>query len=91
MENIPETKTVFREKMLAFIKSHAWAMGGTVLGGIGGYIYYRSVGCSTGACMITSNPWLTMLWGATVGYLLGSTLKPEKKNIQKNEKEHGID
>ena len=27
-----------------------------VVGAIGGYLYYRFVGCVSGACMITSNP-----------------------------------
>lgn len=43
---------------------------GLVAGAIGGYIYYREVGCVTGTCAITSNPWMSTLWGAALGYLL---------------------
>ncbi|MEI3072144.1 MAG: hypothetical protein ACLR8L_11105 [Oscillospiraceae bacterium] len=28
----------------------------TLAGGVGGWLYYRYVGCATGACAITSNP-----------------------------------
>lgn len=43
---------------------------GLVVGIIGGYLYYSLVGCKTGTCAITSNPWLSMLWGGIMGYLL---------------------
>lgn len=42
----------------------------TLLGVIGGYVYYLRVGCSSGGCMITSNPYLTVIWGGVMGYLL---------------------
>ena len=28
----------------------------TLAGGVGSWLYYRYVGCATGACAITSNP-----------------------------------
>lgn len=28
----------------------------TLAGGVGGWLYYRYVGCAAGACTITSNP-----------------------------------
>jgi xanthine/uracil permease len=43
---------------------------GAVFGIIGGYVYYLKVGCNSGSCAITSNPWLSMLWGAAMGYLI---------------------
>ncbi len=33
-------------------------------GGIGGYIYYLKVVCVTGGCPLTSNPIITIVWGA---------------------------
>ncbi|NQT77731.1 MAG: hypothetical protein HQ565_08455 [Bacteroidetes bacterium] len=51
---------------------------GAVVGAIGGYIYYIEVGCSSGGCAITSNPYLSMLWGAALGYLLFGMLKKRK-------------
>jgi|LSQX01.3.fsa_nt_gb hypothetical protein len=40
---------------------------GIGLGALGGYAYYALVGCATGACPITSNPWITTGWGALIG------------------------
>lgn len=43
---------------------------GLVIGAIGGYIYYAQVGCVSGTCAITSNPWMSTAWGGAFGYLL---------------------
>ena len=46
---------------------------GIVLGAALGYAYYRFVGCATGTCPITKNPWTSMFYGALIGGLLGSS------------------
>lgn len=40
---------------------------GVVIGAILGFGYYRLVGCSSGTCPITSNPWISTLYGAVMG------------------------
>ena len=40
---------------------------GVVLGGALGYAYYTTIGCATGGCPITSNPWISTFWGAAIG------------------------
>jgi len=45
---------------------------GVVVGGVLGYAYYRFVGCSTGSCPITSNPWISTSYGAVMGFLVSS-------------------
>lgn len=40
---------------------------GIGIGAIAGFTYYSLVGCSTGACPITSNPWISTAWGAGMG------------------------
>jgi hypothetical protein len=40
---------------------------GVLVGGTLGFAYYWTIGCSTGACPITSNPWISTLWGAAIG------------------------
>ena len=43
---------------------------GLALGGLCGYLWYRMVGCSTGACPLTSNPFISTLYGAMIGGLI---------------------
>ncbi len=38
-----------------------------LLGAGGGLLYYNFVGCVTGSCAITSNPWSSMVVGALIG------------------------
>lgn len=51
---------------------------GLILGAIGGYLYYDLVGCVSGTCAITSNPWMSTLWGAAMGYLLFDMFRKKK-------------
>jgi len=44
---------------------------GVIGGGVAGYLLYRFVGCKTGACIITSKPWSSILYGMLLGLLLG--------------------
>jgi hypothetical protein len=57
---------------------------GIVAGIIGGYIYYIKIGCSSGSCPITSNPYMSMLWGAIIGYLIGDMFKKREKSVNKD-------
>ena len=43
---------------------------GIALGAAAGFLLYRFVGCKTGTCPITANPWTSMLFGAVLGLLL---------------------
>ncbi|MEL7655926.1 MAG: DUF6132 family protein [Bacillota bacterium] len=47
---------------------------GVVIGGLLGFGYYKLVGCSTGACPITSSPYTSTLYGAFMGLLLSSSV-----------------
>jgi hypothetical protein len=38
-----------------------------VIGGALGFLYYKFIGCSTGACPITANPVTSTLYGLLVG------------------------
>ncbi len=51
-----------------------------ILGAAGGYLYYSFVGCVTGTCPITSNPWLSTGYGALVG-LIFISWKSKNKEI----------
>ena len=39
-------------------------------GGILGFLYYFYVGCSTGTCEITSNPYSSIFMGSLMGYFV---------------------
>jgi len=41
---------------------------GVVIGGILGFLYYSFVGCSSGSCAITSNPYLSIMFGGFFGF-----------------------
>jgi len=43
---------------------------GIALGALLGFLYFRFVGCRTGACPITSNPFASIVFGALLGGLM---------------------
>ncbi len=53
---------------------------GAVVGGAAGYfVFYRLIGCSSGACPITANPYISTVYGIVLGILLaGSAALPAK-------------
>jgi hypothetical protein len=49
-----------------WIKRGAFAL----LGAGAGFAYYYYVGCASGTCPITSSPYISTVYGATIGLLL---------------------
>jgi hypothetical protein len=47
---------------------------GVLVGGGLGFGWYKLVGCSSGACPLTSNPFISTLYGSVVGALVASSL-----------------
>jgi hypothetical protein len=45
---------------------------GALIGGILGFIYYKKVGCPTGACPITKNPYSSTIYGALLGIMIAA-------------------
>lgn len=47
---------------------------GILIGGVAGFLYWKFVGCESGACPITSNKFISVGYGALLGSLLFSTI-----------------
>ncbi len=57
-----------------FLKMYLPEITGTVLGAVGGFLYWKYVGCVSGTCTIKSNWYLMVPWAAVLGYLAGSVV-----------------
>jgi hypothetical protein len=47
---------------------------GVVVGGGLGFAYYKFVSCASGACPLTSNPFISTLYGGVLGALVASSI-----------------
>ena len=45
-------------------------------GALAGHLLHRAVGCPSGGCLITGNPWVATLYGAAVAVVLGLGFVP---------------
>jgi hypothetical protein len=45
---------------------------GSAMGASFGYLYYKFVGCRSGVCPLTSNPYISTFYGMMVGYFMMS-------------------
>ncbi len=66
------------------IKKYSITIIGVVVGAIGGFAYYKFVGCNSGQCPITSNPYISTVYGAVIGGLIFDIFRKSDKN-KKNE------
>jgi len=65
--------------MKAFLIKHWLKIAGVTVGALGGYLYYYYVGCLSGTCPITSNPYRMTIYGALIGYLLFDMFSPKNR------------
>ena len=64
-DNRPKT---FRELIRS---SYFWKpAAGVIIGGIVGFLYNHFVGCASGSCGITSNPFSSVLFGSAMGFFI---------------------
>jgi hypothetical protein len=48
---------------------------GVIAGSLLGLAYYKFVGCGSGTCPLTSNPWMAAGYGGLLGALVAGSLK----------------
>ena len=53
---------------------------GVLIGGVLGFAYYYFVGCRTGTCPLTSNPFISTGYGAVIGLLITAGGKSKKES-----------
>jgi hypothetical protein len=73
-----DIKEIFKSKRIQIIF--------LLIGAMGGFLYWRFVGCTSGTCAIKSVWYLTTLWGAAMGYLVGDFINDI---VQKRKKKLG--
>lgn len=55
---------------------------GSILGGLVGYfVFYRLIGCSTGSCPITANPYISTVYGIILGSLIIGALATQSLKV----------
>lgn len=64
--------------MKIFLKINILTIIGVPLGALAGFLYWKFVGCNSGSCAITSNPYNSTIYGAAMGGLLFSIFKNNK-------------
>jgi hypothetical protein len=52
---------------------------------VGGYLYYYFIGCNSGTCPITSNPYISIVYGALMGYLIFDMFKKKEPTANEND------
>lgn len=68
-----------------FINKHMLKIIGVLVGAVGGFMYYYFVGCQSGTCPITSNPYVSVFYGAFMGYLLLDMFKKKEPKTDGND------
>lgn len=65
--------------MKSILKNNRATLLGILAGGLSGFLYWKFIGCSSGRCMIQSNPYISTFYGALMGGLLFSSFQQKAK------------
>jgi hypothetical protein len=69
---------------LAHKRSILFGSIGVAIGALGGFLYWKYVGCIDGTCAIWSNPTKSTVYGALMGGLFLLAFVPETKKSDKS-------
>ena len=80
---------IVNSSIMEILKTKKLALVFLVIGAVGGFLYWKFVGCTSGTCAIKSVWYWSTLWGAVMGYLVGDmlndlVLKIKSKKASKN-------
>lgn len=71
--------------MLQFLKNNLITIIGIIAGAVGGYLYWKFIGCSSGTCYIQSNPFRMTAYGTLMGGLIFNIIQPKSKQTHGKE------
>ena len=71
--------------MKEFILKHKYALILLIPGIIGGFLYWKYVGCMSGTCPLKSNWQSMILFGGLIGYFVGDSIDDIIKKKKKKE------
>ena len=54
-------------------------------GALLGYAYYYFIGCTSGSCPITSNPYISTIYGSVIGFVISMPGKKKEKKVDESE------
>jgi len=75
--------------MKTYIKKHTITILVSVAGAIGGFLYWKFVGCASGTCFIKSVWYMSTLYGILLGYVTGGLIEDLIQKFKKREKYEG--
>ena len=64
--------------MKKWLTKNKLSMAGFILGGIGGFMYWKLLGCNSGTCAITSSPRNSTIYFAIMGALVFNMFEKQK-------------
>ena len=71
----PKKKSLMKQWMLR----NKLSVIGAAVGALGGYLYWKFIGCTTGTCPITSNPRNSMVYFSVIGILFFNIFKTSEQ------------
>jgi len=70
---------------MKLLKKHKYGLLLIMPGIVGGFLYWKYVGCLSGTCAIKSNWHLMVLFGGVIGYIIGDSIDDFLKKRKKKQ------
>ena len=68
--------------MKTWIGTYKLYLAGALVGALGGFLYWKFVGCVDGTCAITSSPWKSTAYFAVMGAVFFGLFRKSKPSAQ---------